>query len=794
MGHRSGATSARGGTIRGRVVRTLVPPLVAMLVLLSVVAAGEVAGYRAANATETRVDVVLALQSLARELQTERGVTAGMLAGDERFRAEIAAARERVDARRDRVEALLAGGGPLAEQAAEQVEQLDELRDVRAGADAGSAGDTETFDFYTELIEELGDIFLDLETVADDQLRRGAESLEMLNQATEAIARERAVLNVVFSAGGFEAGEFADFVKILAVRDLALGEFDEFAGPDAARAKDALFASPAAAEARAMEQVALEASGGERLRVGAERWWTVLATVLDDLSRLAQRIGADAQDRAQQLRERATVRVGALSAVVLLCLAGSLYLATVATRSLAEPLAALSEEAHRLAGERLPAAVSRAVAGGDTTPPDPVRVPPDASGEVRRVADALDRVQTTAYTLATEQAALRRTSAESLANLGRRNQNLLRRQLGFITHLEREESDPAELANLFELDHLATRMRRNAESLLVLVGAASPRQRTRPVALADVIRSAVSEVEEYRRVVLRRMDDATVHGPAASGLAHMLAELVENGLTFSPPDLEVEIHGRRLDDGYLIAICDQGVGMTDPDLRRANERLRGGGDFLTAPARFLGHYVVGRLAAEMNVDVQLTPSPVIGVTARVVLPAGLLADPPALAPVEPDPLVAQPVRVSPLRVRPQADEVDYVVLPERPVTWANPEPLSTPASVSTPASPGTSGTAHASATVAPIVPAPIVPAPIVPAPRATMDTRALHRDGDSGAEPPRTPNGLRKRIPRVRPPVTPGPAPAAAAEAPALVTDSPRAVRDRLTALRDGIHRGARRP
>ena len=246
---------------------------------------------------------------------------------------------------------------------------------------------------------------------------------------------------------------------------------------------------------------------------------------------------------------------------------------------------------------------------------------------MRSVADALDRVQATAYALATGQAQLRRSTSESLADLGRRNQNLLRRQLGFITRLESEESDPAGLANLFELDHLATRMRRNAESLLVMAGAASPRQWSEPVPVADVIRAAVAEVEQYRRVTLRRVDDTLLSGAAVSGVAHMLAELVENGLSFSSPEVDVEIQGRLIGDRYLIAVIDQGVGMTADELAEANHRLRGDGDFLVAPARFLGHYVVGRLARDLGVAVELTPSPVTGTTARLFLPAALLETP-----------------------------------------------------------------------------------------------------------------------------------------------------------------------
>jgi hypothetical protein len=352
---------------------------------------------------------------------------------------------------------------------------------------------------------------------------------------------------------------------------------------------------------------------------------------------------------------------------------------------------------------------------------------------------------------------LRRTTVESLANLGRRNQNLLRRQLAFITKLEREESSPTGLANLFELDHLATRMRRNAESLLVLVGAASPRQLSEPLMVPDVIRAAVSEVEEYRRVTLRRVDEALVAGSTVSGIAHMLAELIENGLSFSPPDMDVEIHGRRVGTGYLIAVTDQGVGMTPDDMRQANTRLRGEGDFITAPARFLGHYVVGRLAQQMGIDVQLTPSPVTGVTARILLPAEILTD--------------QPVVTASRPARPPARQVTAAVEPARPLRLP---------------------TAEQAPVVRPMA------TTVVTADRTLRSTAIEYVVVDDTVpgvpddDAPRTPNGLRKRIPRAQrsQPRTEAPS-TAPADRPAPVNDSPEAVRDRLNALRGGIQRGS---
>jgi anti-sigma regulatory factor (Ser/Thr protein kinase) len=356
------------------------------------------------------------------------------------------------------------------------------------------------------------------------------------------------------------------------------------------------------------------------------------------------------------------------------------------------------------------------------------------------VAAALDRVQAVAYSLATEQAMLRRSTSESLANLGRRNQNLLRRQLGFITTLEQQESDPTGLANLFELDHLATRMRRNAESLLVLVGAASPYKWTAPLPIVDVIRAAISEVEEYRRVTLRRVDEAHIHGAAATAIAHMLAELVENGLSFSPPDLDVEVQGRRIGDGYLIAITDQGIGMAPEDMAVANARLRGEGDFVAAPARYLGHFVVGRLASELNIDVQLAQSPVTGVTARVQLPANLFAPPP--------PAISAPEN----------------------------------------------GHRRAASQVKPVAVEPVEPQPI-PMQREPRQVPVIEYRTTAGAAvaiEERTANGLRKRPGRgakadisptqTLPVVTP-------AEKTEQLDTSPQQVQSRLTALRAGFHR-----
>ena len=800
-GESAPAPAARsGGTIRRRIVRTLALPVAAALALLAVVTVIEIDDYRSAAATARAVTLDLAVQGLVQELQTERGLTAGLLGGNGGFRAELAPARKRVDDQRAAVEKLIASGGTVEDRVASAVRQLDGLAGVRAGTDTGSGARAQTFTFYTDRIAELSHLDFDLEGSSDSTLRRNAAALQALSDVKEATAQERAFLNGVFSASGFRSGEFLQFVTMRSAKDAAMATFTRNATTAQKNATNYVLGTGAAREAAYFEQVALAAGDGRYLQVNPQSWWSALTTVLDDMLSLEHYIGSVIQARASTLQDQATLRMGSLLGAVLLSFVGSVYLATVASRSVARPLANLAEEANLLASEQLPEAVRRATAGDDGSPPRPVQVVRGASDEVRLVADAFDRVQATAYALATEQAQLRRSSAESLANLGRRNQNLLRRQLGFITRLEREESNPTGLANLFELDHLATRMRRNAESLLVLVGAASPRQWSEPLPVSDVIRAAVSEVEEYRRVTLRRVDEVLIAGSVVSGIAHMLAELIENGLNFSPPDVDVEIHGRLMGDNYLIAISDQGIGLNPAELDRANQRLRGEGDFITAPARFLGHYVVGRLAVEMGVGVQLTPSPVTGVTARITLPAAILATQPAVAaagagqrPVESRPSVSEgreltefdqgglrPLRLPPAGARPspaverreRPTSVEYVVVEGSPVIpgqrTGSPEPASRNGSALSPYE---------------MVPA----ASSSPAPD-TLVFEAVTQDVE------RTPNGLRKRSPRragSEPRAAAVPVPAGAGDRPAPVSASPDAVRARLTAFREGMQRGS---
>jgi hypothetical protein len=642
----------RARSVRARLVRILALPMVAVFALLAVLASAELRDYRTAQTGRGSVDLALSVQNLIQELQEERGLTVGLLAGNAAFRDGIEPERRRVDSARAAVDrragqgahGAVAGAVAGAAAARAALRQLDDIETIRIDADSGKADHAGTFRYFTIGIAALRGVDFGLDRSPDSTLRAGAAAHDALGDAKEYAAQKRAFLYGVFSAGGFARGEFVQYAAMNAAQQAALEQFARYATPAQRAASDAVWHTGAAGEAAYFDGIALEAADGRPVRVDTQSWWSALTSVLDDTRDVQQSIGTDLQRRAALLRAGAVRRLEILLGVALVCLLGSVWLVVAAARSITRPLAALAREADRLASVQLPEAVARVLAGSDdepaasALPPEPVRVPTRASTEMRSVAGALDRLGTTAYALAAEQALLRRNISESLASLGRRSQNLVRRQLGFISRLERERSDPAGLADLFEVDHLATRMRRNAESLLVLAGEATPRQwAAAPVPIVDVLRAAVAEVEQYRRVTLRRVDEVYVDGGSVGPLAHLIAELIENALTSSPPDLDVDIQGRQLNGQYLIAIVDQGVGMSAEELAQATARLRGDENFLRAPARYLGHYVVGRLAHQLGVDVQLVPSPVTGVTARVMLPAGLLARAPAIAPTDIDP-------------------------------------------------------------------------------------------------------------------------------------------------------------
>ncbi len=368
---------------------------------------------------------------------------------------------------------------------------------------------------------------------------------------------------------------------------------------------------------------------GQRPETAAEVSDALTAAVTyTGLRRLAQdRVARDVAQYAESHARSAETTAGGVAAGALVLFLGVLGLAVTVSRSISQPLQRLT----RAAG--VVAELSRAelvrVADSDALEPAPPKlasVEVDSADEIGELAAAVNRVQATAALLLERQVSTRANVSTMFANIARRTQNLVGRQLQLIDELERNERDPELLNRLYQLDHVSTRLRRSADSLLVVSGTVDPQLATTPTRLADVIRSALAEIEGYRAVELGDISEVAVAADIVGDLRLLLAELLENATNFSPPGTPVQVTS-AFDQDCTVAVVDHGLGMSPGRLDEENRRLLERERLDVAPTRVLGLFVVGRLARRHGLGVRLDPSPGRGITATVHIPARLLADP-----------------------------------------------------------------------------------------------------------------------------------------------------------------------
>jgi signal transduction histidine kinase len=336
------------------------------------------------------------------------------------------------------------------------------------------------------------------------------------------------------------------------------------------------------------------------------------------------RVTKAVEDQAHDQRDAAIRDI----VLVLAAIVAALVIVLLVARSLIRPLRVLRDGALKVAHEDLEREITR-VRAGDESPPEPL--PVYTTEEIGQVAHAVDELHTQALLLAGDEARLRLLVNDMFETMSRRNRSLVDQQLSLIDRLERNEEDPERLDSLFRLDHLAARMRRNGANLLVLAGAQGSRGDQRAaVPLSSVIHAAASEVEDYRRVETSMVPDCAIAGAGSGDIVHLLAELIDNALRYSPPASPVRVSaGFRSDGAVLLQIVDVGLGMTDGDRRIANMRLRAGGEVTPDSARHMGLFVVGRLADRHGIRVRLRGSSIeearSGTTAEVYLPSTVLA-------------------------------------------------------------------------------------------------------------------------------------------------------------------------
>ena len=465
----------------------------------------------------------------------------------------------------------------------------------------------------------------------------------LISATKEEVAQEQAILTSALTpdlvgATQFQPSQLSAINAAQAQQQADLAQFGLIATGSQRHLYDATLSSAQAdrAQAQVQQAITLALTGGSSAENPA---FTDAANgsayLVAGLHAVEQGLMASVLAQSVSLRTRAIVSAALEGAAVLVVLALALLFTVAVGRSMTGPLQRLRRGALEVAGVRLPQTVrlmsSRPDAG------TPLQVQPidvDSTDEIGEVARAFDQVHREAVRLAANEAALRGNINAMFVNLSRRSQSLVERQIRLIDDLEQGEQDAERLGNLFRMDHLATRMRRNSENLLVLAGHDLSRRWTEPVALVDVLRAAVSEIEHYERVRPTIQPGIAVRGQAVSDVVHLLSELVENATAFSPADTQVEVSGYVLGSGgALLDITDHGVGMPAEDMAQANFRLDNPPVVDVAVSRRMGLFVVARLAARHGIRVRLRPGSPGGLSALVWLPDEVITREASAAPL-----------------------------------------------------------------------------------------------------------------------------------------------------------------
>ncbi|MFF3155154.1 nitrate- and nitrite sensing domain-containing protein [Streptomyces sp. NPDC057910] len=629
----------RGKSIRRKIVALLLVPLVSLTALwgFSTYLTGRQAN-ELMNVANIVKKVGYPIEDTVRVIQQERRQTLVYLADERpsdaltslrsrRAATDTAVAAIRAAARdsdvrsdlqpvaRDRLKAVLAG--------------FDSLAGLRSSIEQGTADRTQALDFYNRLIDPCYSFLMNLHALENVEMDKQGRALVGITRAREMLSREDALVASSLITPKTTAPELRRISDLVANRQLLYDTNLEILPSSERDVFEEYWRGPDTEALRTAEAAIIDAGPAKDSRhIDATRWQQAATPVLDRLAQLGTEAGNRYQDRVEPVAFSVLIKAGLAGVLGLLALLVSLFMSVRIGRELVRDLTRLRKEAHEVSGVRLPSVMRRLAAG------EQVDVETEAPrldyerDEVGQVGQALNTLQRAAVEAAVKQADMRRGVSEVFVNLARRNQVLLHRQLTLLDTMERRTEDTDELADLFRLDHLTTRMRRHAEGLVILSGAAPSRQWRRPVQLMDVVRAAVAEVEDYERIEVRRLPRLGVGGPAVADLTHLIAELLENATVFSPPHTAVQVHGERVANGFTLEIHDRGLGMAPEALLDANLRLAETPEFELSDTDRLGLFVVSRLAQRQNVRVSLQPSPYGGTTAVVFIPATLLTDAP----------------------------------------------------------------------------------------------------------------------------------------------------------------------
>ncbi|MGI5460164.1 nitrate- and nitrite sensing domain-containing protein [Streptomyces sp. CA-249302] len=630
---RTKQNAGRGRSIRASLIALAVVPAAGMALLWASGSALQLDQWHKASNEGDAAKTTYALIPAVGAFQEERLLTIRQLSssgGDDALEAQ----RGRTDAVLAvfrKADAASAGQGSAQYRAQLAVvrKQLTALTAERTAVDKGKSTRQHAYEVYSDVVASALNLFgtLDVDNGDAATAAEGAHALAFM-RGTESLSQEGAILDGAVATGRLTVPERTDLAAAAAVRSSVLSnEVGPYLPTDLRAALDKAmrgqdWAAMAAAE-KALNEAAV-AKGGtiDVPRAVTERAAApgrVSGAVQAVQNRYLPTVTQNATDRTDEL----LARVLGGSALALVAVVAVGLMSWRITRSLIGRMTGLRAETLELAQDRLPELITRLRSEGSRADIDELPELDYGTDELGKVAEAFNSAQRTAVSVALEQASLREGARLVFHNMSRRIQILVHRQLTVIDGMERKEQNPQLLADLYRVDHLATRMRRNAESLTVLSGAPPRRRWKQAVPLADVLRSAVSEIEGYARVVVEPMPPIAVAAPAVGDVIHLMAELIENGVTFSPPHTEVRVKALPVAQGYAVEVEDRGLGLSAEEYEAANELLHDPKDFsFTALGQDprLGLFTVGHLAHRHGVTAGLQASSYGGTLAVVVLP------------------------------------------------------------------------------------------------------------------------------------------------------------------------------
>lgn len=639
----------RPRTVRARIIALLMVPVVSVIALWGFATVTTAQGvWGLLRQRDAQRAVLTPVAQTVAGLQAERTAAGQLLAAPagaptaarESALREAAAATERgfaplfPDARHpdrgyNRADAQGLGGDAAArlDDLGGALATLPVLRDRVL---ARGVGWPEAYAAYGEAVDRALAAAGAVTPLQDRRVAADARVLLELARSRELLAREDALLRAAQLSGGLGDDQLREFSgAAFARREFEQGAVGDLRSAD----REALLAVTGGQDHRELagyeDRVRSAADGRTAVAaVPADRWAMVAGNVAGGLRSVEDQAGRLAAERQDPYALGLFTPAGMAVLLGLLGVVASLVISVQIGRGLVTELIGLRNSALELAGRKLPETMRKLRAGEEVDIEVEAPQPVERGDEIGQVHRALGTVQRAAVTAAVERAEVLSGVSGVFVNLARRSQVLVHRQLTLLDSMERRTEDPSELADLFRLDHLTTRMRRHAEGLIILSGAAPGRGWRRPVPLVDVVRAAVSEVEEYARVEVHPLPRAAVVGHAVADLTHLVAELVENATGFSPPHTRVHIRGERVGNGFALEIEDRGLGMGPEALDSANRRIAAAEQSDLFDSDRLGLFVVSRLARRQDVKVSLVTSAYGGTTSVVLLPTMLLADAP----------------------------------------------------------------------------------------------------------------------------------------------------------------------